>query len=657
MSGIAGIYHLDGRPVEPELLTRMTDVIAHRGPDGVGHWSDGPVGLGHRMLWTTPEALHEQQPLKDETGNVCLVLDGRVDNRDELKALLEAKGARLQTDTDAEIVLRAYECWGEDCPKWIIGDFAFVIWDGRKQQLFCARDILGIKPFYYYTNGRVFLFGSELQQFFENPTVPREPNEGMIGEYLASAITSREETLFQNILRLPPAHFLIIQPGRLRKECYWDLDLAREVRYPTDTEYVEHFLELFKEAVRCRWRSYGPVGAELSGGLDSSSVVGMVQHLFKEGMANTDFETFSLIFPGEAACDESNYIRDVVRMWNLKSNEIEPKPRSIPWYVDQVRRYQDHPEYPNGTISDQVKVAAREKGIRVLLTGFGGDECLTGSYYHYADLLRHLKLFSLIKQASDDKRVAGIYFPATPVWRFGLRPLLVSLIPAEFKKTIRHILGRQPQAPPWLNSQFAQKINLNERLQKQSTNFQSSTFAQRHLYHILTSGWAKHSGETDERAASWFGLEQRHPLRDRRLLEFCFALPEDQRWRQDQTKYVLRQAMRGLLPETVRRRLTKADFSHTFPDTFQAIGGENIFDSLTIVSIGWVDERKVREMYQQMMHLYRLGDEQYPENTWPLWNIFGIELWFKEAFQNHRFPAAEKFGVQEVSTHLLYSGA
>jgi len=190
VSGIAGIFNLDGRPVDPALLTRMTDVIAHRGPDGAGQWIDGSVGLGHRMLHTTPESLYEKQPLIDETGNLCLVLDGRVDNREELRTALEAKGAKLRTDTDAEMVLHAYECWGEESPKKIIGDFAFAIWDKRDRLLFCARDPLGMKPFHYYTDGRTFLCGSELRQLFEDVTVQREPNEGMVGEYLVSSLTN-----------------------------------------------------------------------------------------------------------------------------------------------------------------------------------------------------------------------------------------------------------------------------------------------------------------------------------------------------------------------------------------------------------------------------------------------------------------------------------
>ena len=177
MSGIAGIFNLDGRPVDRELLGRMTDVIAYRGPDRGGIWSDGPVGLGHRMLCTTPESLRETQPLRDERADLCLVLDGRVDNRDELRGALLARGARPRDDTDAELVLRAYEVWGEECPKHIIGDFAFAVWDGRRRQLFCARDAIGVRPFFYHLNGQTFMFGTEVRQFFEDPTVRRRPNE------------------------------------------------------------------------------------------------------------------------------------------------------------------------------------------------------------------------------------------------------------------------------------------------------------------------------------------------------------------------------------------------------------------------------------------------------------------------------------------------
>lgn len=235
MSGIAAIYNLNGRPLERALLGRMTDVIAHRGPDGSGLFVDGAVGLSHQMLRTTPESLREEQPLADETGDLILTLDGRVDNRDELKAELNAKGLELRADTDAELVLRAYQAWGEECPQRIIGDFAFVIWDKRNQRFFCARDPMGIRPFYYYVDDRTFLCGSELRQILEHPTVRREPNEGMVGEYLSAVIVDTEETLYRGVFRLPGGHALLVQPGRVRKYRYWNVEPRESDIGPTNS--------------------------------------------------------------------------------------------------------------------------------------------------------------------------------------------------------------------------------------------------------------------------------------------------------------------------------------------------------------------------------------------------------------------------------------
>src|SRR5215813_10090874 len=309
MSGIVGIYNLDGRPVDSTLLARVNDSTSDRGPDGCGYWIQGSVGLGHRMLHTTPESLREHQPLTDEESNLCLTLDGRVDNRDELRAHLLAEGARLRDDTDAELVLRSYECWAIESPKRIVGDFAYAIWDKRNRQFFCARDPIGNKQFYYHISKTRFLCGSELCQLLVDPCTPRDPNEGMVAEYLAVAITDYEETLYQDIFRLPPGHFLIVRTDGIKKQKYWDIDPGKEITYRCDDEYAEQFFEIVREAVRSRLRSQAPVGAYLSGGVDSTTVVGIIKALKDEGIASAgNVSTFSMIFPSVASCDESEYV-------------------------------------------------------------------------------------------------------------------------------------------------------------------------------------------------------------------------------------------------------------------------------------------------------------------------------------------------------------
>lgn len=645
MSGIAGIHNLDGRPVDRSRLQRMTDMMAYRGPDGIGCWIDGAVGLGHAMLHTTAESLREKQPLLDERSALCLTLDGRVDNRNELRVALQCKGLQPQADTDAELVLRAYECWGEDCPQHILGDFAFAIWDGRKREIFCARDALGIKPFYYYADRCTFIFGSELRQLFEGAAIPCEPNEGMIGEYLANAITSREETLYRGVLRLPPAHCLRVQQGKVELRRYWDADPTRAIRYRTDAEYAEHFLEIFKEAVRCRLRSHGGIGAELSGGLDSSSVVSVAQSLRREAAAaDIDMETFSVAFPG-LDCDESDYIEDVIRKSGVKFNFVHSYEPKASCHVEYVQRHRDFPGYPGNYMWNTIRTLAREKGYRVHLSGLGGDDWLTGSDYGYAELLRSFKIRELIRRARLDSRLAG-----TPgimsALILGLRQDCLQLLPPAAIRAIRLVLGRQG-VPKWIKSQFARRIHLSERLRRKPDQHRFSSNAQREQYRWLNSGYLVHSFEYDDRSAAAAGFEVRHPFHDRRMVEFALALPQEQLWRQNQTKFILRQAMRGLLPESVQQRLGKADFSHSVAKSFQAQGDESLFDSLATAPMEWVDTKQVSAIYQQLVRLYARGDEAYSDHIWPPWMIFGIDLWYKMIFVNRVSSSRESLRVEQ----------
>ncbi|MGH9577293.1 MAG: asparagine synthase-related protein, partial [Terriglobales bacterium] len=251
----------------------MSAKMAHRGPDGAGIWRAGPVGLAHRMLHSTPESLRETQPLGDESDQFVLVLDGRLDNREELRAAIEAAGGRLRDDTDAELVLKSYECWAEDCPKHLLGDFAFAIWDVRRRRLFCARDPLGNKPFFYRCDGKTLAFASEIQPLFEDPGFLPRVNLKLLGMFLCLDYGDFTETLYQDVCRISAAHSLSVEGGALRKLRYWDVDPDGSLSYSTDAQYSEHFLELFRSSVRAKLRANGAVVAALSGGLDSSSIV------------------------------------------------------------------------------------------------------------------------------------------------------------------------------------------------------------------------------------------------------------------------------------------------------------------------------------------------------------------------------------------------
>ncbi|MCM3901866.1 MAG: asparagine synthetase B, partial [Pyrinomonadaceae bacterium] len=265
MSAIFGMHYLDDRPVPRSYLARMSEVLAHRGPDGSRLWCDGTVGLGQRMLWTTPESLNESLPFQDSSGDFVITTDARLDNRDELISNLDSSGLKVKGITDSELILAAYRQWGECCTEKLLGDFAFAIWDKRERILFCARDHFGVRPFYYYSSPtKAFVFASEMKAVFALPEVPYELNEVRLGDHLADVFVEDESTFYRGILRLPPAHSMTVSRGRVSTRRYFALDAELEVRLGSDDEYAEAFRELFTKAVGCRLRATGPVGVMLS---------------------------------------------------------------------------------------------------------------------------------------------------------------------------------------------------------------------------------------------------------------------------------------------------------------------------------------------------------------------------------------------------------
>jgi asparagine synthase (glutamine-hydrolysing) len=622
VSGIVGIYHVNGRLVDRQLIERMSDAIAHRGRDEGGVWVDGPVGMGHRMCHTTPESLFEKQPLTDEMNRLCLVYDGRVDNRDELKKSLEEKDVRLRDETDGEIILKLYKSYGESFIAKIIGDFAMVIWDKTRRKLLCARDFIGLKPLFYHFDGNTFRWASEFHALFEDFAVRQDPNEGLVGEYLAGQIRTPSETLYQGIHRVLPAHLLIVDSLGIRQKRYWDLDPRKEIRFSTDREYGEHFYDLFRDAVQCRMRSIGPVGAELSGGLDSSSVVGMMQGLLQDNVLRVPgVETFSLVFP-DRKCDESPYIRDVVEKWRLKSHQTCPQPASLELFTEHSMFYKDFPGYPTGSITDPFKQVARERGVRVVLTGEGGDERFATSFHRYIDLLGHLKIREALSGIYQEYGWQG---PGN-LLREAVKVCLWPSLPRISQRLIRYILKR-PEVPPWINAQFARRIDLADRLRQQAYLPKQGSFAQQDLFWVLTDAWNVNSFELLDRGYASFCVERRHPFLDRRLVEFGLALPEDQRQHEGVTKVLLRRAMNGLLPDSVRDRRDKAEFSQMFADQFSALGGATLFKNLGVESRGFVIGDRVQQMYSQME---RFASQDFPgpvTYVWLLWMIWGVELW------------------------------
>lgn len=350
MSGFAGLYYRNGRSVTEEDVTRMTDRLSHRGPDGDGVWCSKSIGLGHQLLQTTPESRYEHLPRVSDTGDVAITADARIDNRRELFDVLDIATPPERTP-DSHLIVAAYEKWGEQCLEQLVGAFAFVIWDGRNERVFCARDHLGIKPFYYYQAEDVLAFGSEIKALLCLEEVPRRLNETRIGDYLTSTFHDTESTFYEDVLRLPPAHSLTVSPRRTSLQEYWSLDPSRTIALDSDEEYAERLCELFTEVVRCRLRSIHPVGSTLSGGLDSSSVVCMAQQLLADKpdeTSNSELQAFSAIFDDVPESDEREYIDHVLERTGLDTHYVHADQISPLVDFNRVSWHEDEPFFtPN----------------------------------------------------------------------------------------------------------------------------------------------------------------------------------------------------------------------------------------------------------------------------------------------------------------------
>ncbi len=554
MSAIVGIARSDGAPVAPPLLEAMLAAVSHRGPDREGRWLDGATALGHRLLATTRDSLHDLAPLSDADGR-RLVWDGRLDNRDELAAALGLGGADLAETSDARLVLAAYRRWGRRCVERLLGDFAFALWDAPGRQLVCGRDRVGIRPFHYLWDGRAFAFASEVKALLPLLDRAPEPDDEMVLALLLREFREGDDarTLFRGVHRLPPGYVLVVGDGRLSVERYWAIDPGREIRYATEHEYVEHFRALFLDAVACRLRSDWPVAVSLSGGLDSAAIVGAADRVYAErGDGSPPLDAFTL-YADPPESDERRHARAVARASGLKLHEV-PMPDAEPIDgLDDYLRAAESPivgALPRG--GDALLDAVRAAGCRVLLSGEGGDQ-LVDEVGYLADLLRTRHPLRFLREA---RAFAGWYGGG---FRELVRDAAVMLLPAGSKYWGKRVLRRAP--PPWVAPALARELGLAARLREPRHSARFPSHAQSDTYLSVAGPYYRLKLEVEERLAARLGLEMRFPFLDSRLIEFVLAIPWARRTRDGERKRLLREAVRGLVPDAVLERRGKGDWT------------------------------------------------------------------------------------------------
>lgn len=645
MCGIAGIFHLDGRPVDPGHLDTFTDSVAHRGPDGRGVWVDGPIGLGHRRLSILDIGSRGTQPMPYLGGRYQITFNGEVFNFLELRTELQAAGLTFSTETDTEVIVAAYHHWGPDCLLRFNGMWAFGIWDSLKRELFLSRDRFGIKPLIYIAEPRRFAFASEVKSFTRLAEFNVRENKREMHQVLAQRVDSVEETLLEGVLRLPPGHSMLVNEKGAKLTRWWrTLDhLDKEVPSGLAAQ-AEKFRALFIDAVALRMRSDVPIASALSGGLDSSSVVCALAEIGNSvGIARQarDYQhTFTAAFPG-TAWDEREYADAVIKKTNFKGHEVLIDPDEV---VESLPQFVYDFESVGQTLLMPLWMtyrAIRRYGISVSLDGHGADEMLAGySNSIYAELQAHGNFLSSPRRTLDLVRIwhgtqtegvhsrgmAGMAMSSDPVLRATQRLFDGS------EAWARRVSGR-PKKPsaetgeglptfvaPWtgtMKRQHQEDLDAHGSLGAMN----DSLYAQFHrapLPIIL---------QNFDRCSMAHGIEIRMPFMDWRLVCYAFALAPESKAGGGYTKRILREAMRGLLPEKIRTRKPKLGFSSPMPNWFDGKLGEWVWSEVQTSAFLASDAWNGKEVRDFVAAKRRSGAPWTFKETGAIWRFVHAHAW------------------------------
>jgi asparagine synthase (glutamine-hydrolysing) len=536
MSGIVGLLSPDGAPVDGGLLRCLTGSLAYRGPDAQSVWQEGPVGLGHTLLATTPEAQRERQPCSLD-GRTWVTADARVDGREDLVKALRADGrAGLEGANDVELILHAYAAWGEGCVERLLGDFAFAVWDGPRRRLFCARDHFGVKPFYYATPGGGLAFSNTLECLLAHPAVSGRLNDLAVADFLVFGLNQDlGTTTFADVLRLPPAHTLTWSGGELRLRRYWSLPADGRLRYRRAADYVEHFRVLLRQAVADRLRTRRVV-VSMSGGLDSTALAATAREVLAGGGADFDLRAYTVVWDRLIPDEERHYSGVAAAALGIPVHYLAAdgyRPFEG-WGRTELRTAEPTDEPLVAALFDQVDLVVPYS--RVALTGQGADVALYPSPLYLMGLLKKLRWARWLAEVS--------HF----AWsRHRLPPL-------GLRTQVRAWLGRHRRTvpyPPWLNRGFAARLGLRERWERLSRGPHSTHPTRPRAHAALQAPYWVRLFEGLDPGVTRRPVEFRHPFFDRRLLGFLLAVPPLP-WFVD--KELLRRATLGVLPEAVRLR-------------------------------------------------------------------------------------------------------
>ncbi len=545
MCGISGIFNFNGAPVSEKKLKEMNRLIRHRGPDGDGIFIDSNVGIGATRLAIIDLREISNMPLYDTENRYVIVYNGEIFNYIEIKKELLQKGYGFNTDSDTEVILNAYKEWGEDCLHKLNGMWAFAIWDKQEKTLFCSRDRYGIKPLYFYKDESTLIFGSEIKQIL-SCGVDKTVNDDTIYDYLVfNFIDHTENTFFKNITKLQAGHKFTIKNNEFKLSRWYDLP---QNNYLQDTKNLYNdFYDLLYDSVRLRLRSDVEVGSCLSGGLDSSAIVCIMHEiLHNEGKPEIQ-KTFTACYD-DPLIDERPFVEEVIKQTNSTKYYLFPDVKGFSEDIDKMTYHQDEP-YTGATVFAQWSVFKKihETGIKVVLDGQGSDEILLG-YFSFFPFHLKRNLLNPLKFISE-------YIGGVNTSNLGYNKFTQNLIYFNTGSVrYRHVLknSRAFVQPDFISSHNRRDI-FNQMIA--ASSLENNRLS--NLWNISLPSLLRY----EDRNSMAFSVEARIPFLDHRLVEYIFSIPLDKLIHKGWTKHVLRESLKGKIPEDIRMRKGKLAFS------------------------------------------------------------------------------------------------
>ena len=629
MCGIAGIAFSSKsrRSANESVLRRMCDVISHRGPDDEGFFIDGSVGLGHRRL-SIVDVAAGHQPMTNEDGSLRITYNGEIYNHADFRAELEARGHVYQTHCDTETILHLYEEHGEGCVEYLRGMFSFAIWDSNTRKLFIARDRLGVKPLYYaQTQDGSLYFASEIKSLLASGDIKAEVNYDVLPDYLANHAPSGTQTLFRGINRLLPGHTLTWIDGTVSIKCFWDIhfDSTGEAKR-SDKDYIAEWKELFETSVRLRLMADVPLGMFLSGGIDSSAIAAVMS-----GMVQEPIKTFSVGF-SEREANELEYARLVARTFGTNHHEIILTPDEFFAALPRLVWHEDEPLAHLASIPLYFVSKLASQHVKVVLTGEGSDELLAG-YYRYRTTVYNQALGNSFQSLTNEpiRQVIKNRIESLPAGSKAKRKLSRTFLC--LKPDLENIyfdnfavFSRARQAQLLTNEAKERlgSVDPYQTLKALIEDTDATTLLNRLLY-ADTKTYLHELLMKQDQMSMAASIESRVPFLDHKLVEFSARMPERMKLRGWTTKYVLRESMKGVLPDVILKR-RKMGFpvpvGTWFRGKYRAVIDEYVLSERTLAR-GLFEP----DYLKQMVEAHQSGVENHADR---LWSLLNLEIWLRQ---------------------------